>query len=259
MAKHQRFLLTLIILLISGLPVRPEIAFSQSSTPKQTEGKIAYVFSYDKAVACSFKDFLEAKGWSVQLIQKKYLDKSNLNDFNCIIIGPEIGFKKRGLDYEIFHAVEPDPFSQKELRAITDTRVPIIGLGEGGYYFFGVLSLNIGMHAATGGKENYIHPLNIAHPVWNTPFKIRPNSEGKVILYSSDQPGVGIHNKYISSSDKTLGSGGYDFVFNSLIIEKNFYILWGSAGHPGLMTDEGRRLFQNVIHFSVTLKKSQKP
>lgn len=229
--------------------------------------KIVYVYTYDKKSANSFKDFLDANDFQVELLRKDSLPRLSRERYYCVIIGPEVGYRQQDFIQRIsnilnvfffgFRRAFPEDWNTSFIQPIVNTHSPILGLGEGGFVFFGKLALNIGNHGALGSSTHII-PTDSKHSIWNNPNRIILNAEGKAIIYKKEQKGRVIHKRYIDSTNESLGMCQYEWPLNSLVVEKSFYILWGYEGSPSLMTDDGKRLFLNTIKLIGTFEYGNK-
>lgn len=94
--------------------------------------KIAYIYSDDSTGALEFKSFLDSNTSQVDLIHMDLITGTVFSSYNLIVIGSETGYRNIwGL-------------WQQQVLTIYDSNKPIIGLGEGGYAFFGKIGLDIG-------------------------------------------------------------------------------------------------------------------
>ncbi|MFQ5858059.1 MAG: hypothetical protein ACE5LU_20840, partial [Anaerolineae bacterium] len=216
------------------------IAGLETPTPTPTlvgHGRIAYVFNTDTAAAANFQNFLQTNGWSVTLFPISQLRGVDLSGFYAIVLGHDTG------SFETWGTPEA-------VAAVVNARRPVIGIEQGGYSFFGRLSLNIGYpNGATGGTLKTIYPVNPAHPAWNIPFPIPTDAEGKATIYTADQTIAAIHDSNTDATNERIGVEGANRAFNFLIGEQRCYMLWGYAGDPSAMTLDGQHLFLNILEF----------
>lgn len=214
---------------------------TRTSTPTPTRtlvggGSIVYVYVDDTAAAFNFRMILQDDGWKVDLKTVPELANADLSGYHAIIVGADTGASGQ---WGTTHA----------LTAITSAARPVIGVGEGGYNFFGKLGLNIG-HPHGGWTDlKTIYPSDPTHPVWQTPSVIPIDAAGKATIYKSNQRVVGIPDVGLDATNERMGRGGPDSTYNYLVGERQCYVLWGYAGNPHVMTRDGERLFLNLVHY----------
>jgi hypothetical protein len=124
--------------------------------------------------ADSFKTLLEEAGFSVQQIRAQAVAETDFRPFAAILIGSDNNQALRGL-----------------AKAVDNARKPILGLGEGGYYFFGDLQLAIGAPQGWHGNKRGVRPVNPAKsPFWSF-RKGRNEVEEPITLYeTTDHVGI---------------------------------------------------------------------
>jgi hypothetical protein len=126
---------------------------------------------------------------------------------------------------------------------ITNSKLPIIGLYNGGYALFSDLGLNIGTNVTRTSSMTRTMPFELLYPVWSTPFPLPPvlpytiytATAGLSIDLGSFQPGV----TFIGLVPSTPRL--------NLVREDQRFLLWGFARGPADMTLNGRRLFANIV------------
>ncbi|MFW9993622.1 MAG: right-handed parallel beta-helix repeat-containing protein [Candidatus Odinarchaeota archaeon] len=201
-------------------------------------GKIAYILYNDNATADAYKSLLEANGFSTDLYTNSSIPSIVFDQYDLILIGSDTGsFADWG--------------TTSEVNILEGSGKQIIGLGEGGYAFFGKLSLAIGYGNGYHGALNNITVVDSSHPVFNTPVPIGP---GTVQLYSSTSH-VGIYlptppsDVVLLGREPPIGEPPIDSVYYPLVQEKERYLLWGFTAGPGSMTQVGKDLFLNIISY----------
>lgn len=130
-----------------------------------------------------------------------------------------------------------------ERTVITNSKLPIIGLYNGGYALFGNLGLNIGTNVTRTASMTRTMPFEPGYPVWSSPFPLLPilpytvytATPGLSINLGSVQPGVTFIGLVPSTPRLNIAR------------EDERFLLWGFARGPNDMTLNGRRLFANVM------------
>ncbi len=193
---------------------------------------VGFIFSSDVEIAESFKSLLEAYSCAVDLIGLDELAQSTLVDYDLIIVGNDTGRLRRWGD--ILSAA-----------VIESSGNPIIGLGEGGYAFFGKLELSIGYPHGWHGDNNsvYIVPYRTLEDM---PYPISLPLDRVLQLYTETRH-VGIYLPSIPEDVITIGREAGNRSHYPFVLEDNRYFLWGFSGPPESMTESGKLLFINTI------------
>ena len=236
-------ILTLLALLV-GLAAPPQ-AMAAPSGPAAV-GKLAYVYRGNKDDAATFFNLLTDEGYTVTLVDLADVLTTNFNDFDLTLIANDTGN---------LNVWGTDPAQVVQLTA---PNKPILGLGEGGYAFFGTLSLRIGWpwgwhgsqlatNRADGAPSSY---YTSPYTIGADPVQSYARAVGEVGIYSgasglpADTIAVGVEP---ASSD------------HAPLIFQGCRQLWGFAGNPGVMTAEGKHLFFNAVQHAKTLQCATKP
>ena len=153
-------------------------------------------------------------------------------------------------DYE-YAIVGPEarPLSSTAVVALRWMRV--LGLGEGGYDFFGQLGSQIGRPNGWHGNETDVYAVDPGAAVWNEPYPI-PIPRDQIVRVYTHTAHVGINLPSPGGVPVTLIGREPDNVQYYVIVEQYEFprqILWGYAGPPEDMTESGRQLFVNVAWY----------
>ncbi len=206
-------------------------------------GKIAYVYRIDAPTAGNFKTFLESRGFSVQLIPMATVLATNFSGFDLVIIADDTGNLSQWP--QGIGGVSP------EANHIRSFNRPMMGLGEGGYAYFGKLGQEIGWPNGWHGPLDRVSPRNVGQPYWQTPtswgvappdpFPVYNNPLNEVGIYLPAVSGVIEYGVEPSSTDHA-----------PLIVERaECSQLWGFSGRPAGMTPSGQDLFVNAVVFGI--------
>jgi hypothetical protein len=207
---------------------------TRTATPTNRPIDILYLYRSDSGTAEAFADLLSAQGdFNVLTAEIGTLTERRVPQISLIIIGADTGNMSSWGSPQI-------------IQAITDRGTPIIGLGEGGYAFFGQLSLGIGWPNGAHGSGTSIAPRRTGDNVWRLPFPI--NTSGDVSLYRSNVDRVGIHiGGGVPAQVIVLGVGAQNADYAPFALERGRFLFWGHQGSPRLMTSSGRQLFVNAV------------
>jgi len=207
-------------------------------------GKIAYVYKNDTATAGDFKSLLEGEGFAVELIPLSAVTSTTFTGYNLIIIAHDTGYLNNW------------GTAVGQTTPIVSAGKPVLGLGEGGYAFFGQLGSSIGWpHGWHGPLDSvtaadsllsYYHTLYDFSSVLPGPFSLYNMPVDEVGIYLGGKPPVlpiGLeppspdHAPLIADQPPTGGPGCYQ--------------LWGYAGGPSKMVWNGSRLFINAVVYGL--------
>ncbi len=195
---------------------------------------IAYVYRGNTDDATSFYNLLTGNGYGVDLIPLGSVLATDFSVYKMIIIADDTGS---------LNDWGTPTFTDAQVAQIKLAKKPILGLGEGGYAFFGRLSLYIGWPRGWHGPQNIISKAATApagffdpptSPVTHTtvPF----NSVGIYLPPNQSVPGdvtpIGME---VPPDD------------HSSLITQGCGTLWGNGGNPTIFTADGKLLFLNAV------------
>ncbi|MFX1516792.1 MAG: hypothetical protein ACFFC6_10805 [Promethearchaeota archaeon] len=218
------------LLLLVMITDQPEANISGGTLPHSSP-EIAYVYGSNMTHATLHQSFLESNGFTTALINQSEITPGMFADFRLILIGSFTHWSG-----ETATAIE-----------INNSRKPIIALGAGGSLFFGELPhlyTNWGHSWVVMGNSDIV-VNDSSHPIF-----IQPNGIG-----------VGTHQLYTASRSvalylpspkediNVLGRQATDPHHYHIVQEKSRYMLWGYYASPEYMTQVGKELFINVIHY----------
>ena len=200
------------------------------------QGKIAYVFRGSTADATSYYNLLTGAGYSVTLVPLSSVLATNFAAFNLIIVANDSGnlndWGSSGL-------------TDDQVVKITAPNIPIIGLGEGGYAFFGQLASFIGWPNGWHGPQSQWNKAGTGPMPFFTGIAADP-----IPVYGAPVNSVGI---YLSAGPipadvvpVTLEDPTKDHA--SLILQ-GCHLLWGGSGNPYAMAADGQSLFLNSVAY----------
>lgn len=207
-----------------------------SPTCDGPEGEIAYVFRGDTADAVSFFNLLTANGYSVDLVPLGDVLTTNFSVYDLILIADDSGY----LDQWGLPAVTASQVAQ-----ITAPNKPILGIGEGGYAFFGQLSLFIGWPNGWHGPQDSVDrapgaPLSYFSGLPADPIQAYANPVNEVGIYLGGTPPP--------ADVVPIGLEPPSPDHSSLILQGCRH-LWGFSGNPTEMAPDGETLFLNAVQY----------
>ena len=205
------------------------------------EGRIAYVYKGDVNAAGQFKGLIESAGFGVVLVPLSDVLTTDFSKFDLAVIADDTGYLSSWGD------------AAGQSAHILGSGIPVIGLAEGGYAYFGDHGLQIGWPHGWHGNELAV--LGVAGlSYWQTSADFTSGMPGPFKLYNDDVSMVSIYMPAPVSGVTELGwePAGNDHA--PLIAEQHerrCQQLWGFGGLPDLMTAEGKRLFINAVIYGL--------
>ncbi|MEO7911400.1 MAG: hypothetical protein ABIV47_17275, partial [Roseiflexaceae bacterium] len=234
---------SLILVFVLGIALMPGLSAWPSTSPQATAlaatNRVAYIYSTDTISRDSFKTMLELRGITVDLVALSSL--ANGFDFSAdqaIIIGDDTG------DSATWGA-------SSEFAAVSRSGKPVVGVGEGGYAFFGKLGLAIGYSHGAHGPDDRMAVVDPSQPIYATPNPIALPADGVLKLYNNALNTVEIYLPAITAADvHRIGRSAADANYAALIAQGSSAqcdTLWGYSGAPAKMTPAAQDLFVNIL------------
>jgi uncharacterized repeat protein (TIGR01451 family) len=221
------------------------------TVPCGQTGSIAYVYKNDATVANAFKTLIQSYGYTVDLIPQASILTTSFTPYELIVIADDTG----SLDNW-----GSDP---AQATYILSFHKPTLGLGEGGYAYFGKHGMGIGW---PHGWHGPLKRVDVIEPLLS--YYHLPNDFGSpsfLDVYTSMVNEVGI---YMPSAPPTVQPIGWEPAEPGLktdhasLVSQDCNQLWGFSGEPALMSSDGQKLFQNAIVYGLRLAcipQTQKP
>lgn len=198
--------------------------------------RVLYVYDDDAAMAEDYRTLLEANSLVVDLAKVSTVPLLNLQPYSLFIIGPDTGYNARW-------------GTKAALGALIQNERPILGLGEGGYAFFGRQSLNIGYPNGIHGNGASINwnRLTTTDAIWRYPYEFTLPKE-PLQLYREASPRVEIYLPDPPAGVEIFGYRETSTSYADLVMQNAWYMLWGFDDGPRAMTATGRQLFVNTVY-----------
>lgn len=210
--------------------------------------RIAYIHEGDVERGLDFGDFLvHDQGAVVTLIALNEVASTDFSQYDAIIIGPETGGNFVS-GWEWFDT------SGATAEYIEASGVPVLGLGSGGALYFELASgheMRYGRlgHGRVGPAT--VEVVDASHEVWSTPNDLRVANGQQVTLYEGSWQEAALYNKGASSiafigKSQFEADPGEPYAYYSLAEERGSWY-WAWEGGPSAMTEQGRKLFVNIL------------
>ncbi|MBK8048349.1 MAG: S8 family serine peptidase [Anaerolineales bacterium] len=201
--------------------------------------RVVYIHKGDLDTADAYRDLIQAHGIGVDQLEVGEVGQADLKPYSLVIVGPETGTLDQWGD-------------GAALENIRRNKKPVLGLGEGGYAFFGKLGLAIGYANGAHGAGTSVLENLTADPIWHYPYdfstaknriwKLYVEDSPRVDIFLGDQPaGVQPFGFYVSGSS-------VDTRYSDITMQSGWYMLWSFQHGPKQMTAEGRQLFVNTVY-----------
>lgn len=224
-----------------GPPSAPALAAPGAAAPAQPPAlaavsRVAYIYNTDTASRDSFNTMLTSYGLTVDLVSLAGAETASFTADQVIIIGDDTGSLST---WGTLAAVTN----------ISNAGKPIVGVGKGGYAFFGKLSLAVGWGNGAHGSQSQAYAVAPTQSIYSAPQTITMPSDQILTLYSANQNVVEIYVP--SGAPATLiGRDPADPAYYPLIsqsVQGRCHTLWGYSGSPAAMTTTGKDLFANMV------------
>ncbi len=233
---------SLSVLFSIGVLVFATTGVSAVDQPSSTaQPRFAFIYLNDENSANSFKELLKESDLGTDLIALEDVSTTDFDQYATVIIGSDI---KRA-------------WSTSAANLVRDAKKPVLGLGEGGYYFFGQLDLAIGSPHGWHGGNVAVKPMRQnASSFWSTSGLNVPANE-ELALYA-ETGHVGLHLPEPTSRDVAIGQELASSSHYPIAEQDQRYMLWGFTGSPKHMTTLGKQLFVHTCRYVASMKGPSK-
>lgn len=207
-------------------------------------GNIAYVHTArtSETIIADYEGFLESEGFSVTPIVLEDVLATDFSRFDLTLIGDDTGYLG-------------DWGNAPGQAAHIAAGSRVLGIGEGGYAFFGELEMRIGWpYGWHTTADSVIGDPSLGF--YQTPTDLTALLGAPLKLYEPARNEVGIHLPSPVAGVTALGAEPGSRVHHPLIAQ-GCHQLWGFDGYPQAMTETGRTLFINAVVFG--LEQCRKP
>ncbi len=200
--------------------------------------RVAYVYDTDLASRDSFVEMLAPYGFAVQTLTVSEAESFDFATVEAIIIGDDTG------------ALSEWGSSAALLNLSTSARA-IIGVGEGGYAFFGQLGLAIGWPNGAHGTDSQVVVPDPTPAVYSDPAPLFVPADRRLELFVSAVESIEIPaGPTLPEGVTAIGRSSDNADYYPLLSEytaSGCYLLWGFRGTPDQMTLSGQTLFRNAL------------
>ncbi|HEX7976536.1 MAG TPA: protein kinase [Anaerolineales bacterium] len=202
--------------------------------------RVAYIYLTTSitgtAEARDYQVLLQGNNYLVDPISQDAIASTNFSSYHVIIIGPDTGNRD----------VWGDPGGSQAGKLIA-SGLPILGLGEGGYAFFGRAHLPIGFDNGILASGTSVEAVDPGSPVWSTPNKIPLPANRVLALYLDNTPLLAVTVQGQPSGLTLIGRLPGDATHYPIVRQGDKSLLWGYVNGPTSMTAEGQQEFINIV------------
>jgi hypothetical protein len=203
--------------------------------------RAVFLYDADSRTASEYKDLLDKYGLLTDLLAVSEINKStDFSPYSLILIGPDTG------NGEVWG-------KPPALERLAQTNKPVLGLGEGGFAYFGKRSLQIGYPNGQRASQGMLYLVNSHEPLYTSPY--RPNILDGVILQTYDNPSPAV-DVYLPNPTGQVYLFGRDPDYKDSyysLIQQGKYLLWGFDAPPSALSVDGQLSFINVVWYLATL------
>jgi hypothetical protein len=211
----------------------PRCINAEVVSPPPTFPDVLYIHQSDVEAAESFRLLLTRYGCATTLITLDELATVVFDSYNLVIVGSDTGLSGHWGDADSVDAIEA-------------SGKPVLGIGEGGYAFFGQLGLSIGWPNGGHGSRNSISVVDPNSPLFNIPYPIDVPEDLSLRLYTETDH-VGLYLWPVPETVTALGGEVDNPGYYPLALEDDRYLFWGFSASAKNMTEVGKDLFINAV------------
>jgi serine/threonine protein kinase len=209
----------------------------QVTTPPPPQRKLIYLYLTSSGLASDYQGFLAPYGYQVEALVLDAIPSVNFSSFKAILIAPETGSNGEWGD-------QAGSWANK----IVSSNLPVIGLGEGGFNFFGKIKLLIGWPNGIDTSSKKVIALNTSDPIWRTPYAVTIPSNNEVELYTKESASIAsLQQPPLPGNILAYGQWPANVNQFPLIRQDGRYLLWGFRSSPRDFTTNGAALFLNFL------------
>lgn len=191
--------------------------------------------------ASKWMDILKDDDIKYKIVEKNFLSENDFDGMDVIIIGPNTAERPLNPSVKWYNYWG----KQSIVNIISLSNIPVLGISFGGMCLFGQMNLPIGGgHFAHGNGKNFI----VTDKGWDylqKPHKISPQKGSILNVSSRAQSYDGFHKPPVFIEGIVQVPNSKDYF---PIVRYKKYLVWGCGGSPKYLTQEGKKLFSNLVY-----------
>ena len=207
--------------------------------PTQTSGpvrNVVYIYLTDAGEAKDYQALLQAHGFKVDLMPEDAIPGMDFSKYRAILVGPQTGSGNIWGDT-----------SGNQFNGLINSGLPVLGIGEGGYAFFGKAGLAIGWDHGVSANGKQLVVVDPANSLWSEPTPVPIPVDRVLDIYTNNVSFVAINVPQPIQNVALFGSNPSEVNQYILLREQERFFLWGFTNGPRDMTPTGQQLFLNVL------------
>ncbi|MFN8443830.1 MAG: S8 family serine peptidase [Caldilineaceae bacterium] len=231
--------------------------------------RVAYLYKNDEGTAQSFANLLNGNGYAVQAFQYAATPEAPFkvmlplitgggtgaaNASSIVALPTKIGEIPNFANFDLIIVAADsganDQWQPAEglFEAIQNSGLPVVGLGTGGHALFGRLGLPNGYPHGVAGTAATIQVADFgdSQPLYGG---ITLTENSLLQVYQSAQPVISIPLADRLENGVRLAALENDGGSFPIVQAEQRYLLWGFEGSADSMTETGKQLFRNALHF----------
>lgn len=198
---------------------------------------IAYIYASETTTTGDFQALLQGNNYQVTLVPQNIIMTTDFSPFQAIVVGPDTGQDQNWGDQ-----------GGAQANQLLNSGLPILGVGEGGYAFFGRVGLAIGYDKGIKANGTDIFVVDPNSSIWSKPNQIDIPGNRVLTLYNGSQPFAAITVTASQPGLVLIGLQANDLTHFPLIAQGDKYLLWGFSAGPSAMNSLGQQVFVNALN-----------
>ena len=202
---------------------------------------VAFIYRSDANGAADYETAIEASLGTVAVttISLSKVGTTDFTNYSAIIVGPDTGSGSSWGDSTAVNKVK-------------NAGKPILGMGDGGYAFFGKMGLFIGYPNAAHGSESGYYVVSPSATIYKEPNAITVPGDRRLQLYTVARDSVRLLDKNRPGNVALVGLEIGNSQYAMVAVQMNEYILWGFNHGAKELTKTGSGLLGNLVSYLVS-------
>jgi len=197
--------------------------------------KIALIHGADTSRATEINNLAESNNIDTTLIPDSQLAETCLAPFDALLISSD------SLVYQ----------SPQNIAWITNSGLPVMGMGTGGSRYFDARGIYIGWsNSSTTSGPSTIVPRVMASPIFHSPYEVYGST---ITPYSFNVSAVLVYMPSAVNGVTRLASPPNPASSYYVLCSQSRCLLWGYENGAHHMTSAGQDLFINAIYYTLGL------
>ncbi|MBN1640719.1 MAG: protein kinase [Anaerolineae bacterium] len=199
---------------------------------------VAFIYRADASGAADYEAAIEKELGTVAVttIPLSKVATTDFSSYAAIIVGPDSGSSSSWGDAGAVNQVK-------------NAGKPVLGMGDGGYAFFGKIGLFIGYPNAGHNAHDRFYVLNPSANIYKEPNAVSIPGDRRLQVYTTAADSVVLLDKNRPSSVTLLGQVVGSSQYYLLAAQTDKYVLWGFNQGAKQLTTAGSDLLANLVSY----------